>query len=189
MTRLVLGCAVVALFLAGAGCGGSPGFAGKRLGSSSRLVDFALHDQDGRVVSFSSYRGRYVVVSFLYTRCTDVCPLIASNIGEALRQLGAARRLAALAVSVDPVGDTSVAVSRFLHEHRAPRSFRFLSGSRAELQPVWQEFNVLVESRNEIRISHDAPVFVVDPHGRPVLLYSDHVTSRQLVRDLRRLLG
>lgn len=187
MSRGGIVCVAAALLVAG--CGGAPLFAGQRIERSSQLVDFALHDQDGRVVSLSSLRGRYVVVSFLYTRCADVCPLIAEKVGAVLRVLGPAAPVSAIAVSVDPQGDTRSAVAAFLREHRTPPSFRYLVGSRVELAPIWQEFNVLVESRTAVRIAHDAPVYVVDPDGRPALMYGSNVTAAQLEHDLRRLTG
>src|SRR4030088_1698225 len=51
-----------------------------------------LHDDGGRRVTLAAYRGRAVLVTFLYTHCPDVCPLIASNLGVALNQLGARER-------------------------------------------------------------------------------------------------
>ena len=70
--------------------------------------DFTLRDQSGRQVSLSGELGRWAVVTFLYTRCPDVCPLIAAQLNEVLRELGSARdRLRVLAVSVDPKGDTA----------------------------------------------------------------------------------
>lgn len=180
---LVLICAAGVL----GGCGGTH-YAGQRIEHSSQLVNFALHDQDGRVVSLDSFRGRYLIVSFLYTHCPDVCPLIAANVGTALRTLGPSKPVSALAVSVDPAGDTPAAVRTFLREHRDPAAFRYLTGTLDELRPVWQEFNVLVEARSAVRLLHDAPVFVVDPSGRPVLMYDSKVSSKQLLGDLRRLL-
>src|SRR5665648_208330 len=57
-------------------------------------------------------RGRPFAVTFLYASCPDVCPLIAQEIVGALGRLGAdARRVAVVAVSVDPRGDTPAAVS------------------------------------------------------------------------------
>lgn len=185
MTRALL--AAVAVLAVVSGCGGAHGLVGQRIDRSTPLADFALHDQDGRIVSLSSLRGRYVIVSFLYTHCVDVCPLIAENVSEAIRDIGPADDVRALAVSVDPGGDSAAAVATFMRVHRTPPGFRYLRGSLAELRPVWQEFNVLVERRSAIRISHDAPIFVVDPTGRPALLYPSQVTAASMAADLRRL--
>jgi hypothetical protein len=77
----------------------------------SRAHDFRLVDARGGELDSRALRGRPYVVTFLYTDCQDVCPLIGRGIGEALRLLGGRRdEVAALAVSVDPEGDTRQAV-------------------------------------------------------------------------------
>ena len=63
------------------------GFRGAPALGASVAADFALRDQDGRVVRLSAQRGRFVLLTFLYTHCPDVCPLLASNLNLALREL------------------------------------------------------------------------------------------------------
>ena len=50
----------------------------------------ALHNYLGQPVNIDSYRGKAVLVTFLYTNCPDVCPLITSNLRVALNLMGAA---------------------------------------------------------------------------------------------------
>ena len=49
--------------------------------------DFALRDYHGKIVRLSGQRGRVVLLTFLYTRCPDVCPLLAANLNAVLRSL------------------------------------------------------------------------------------------------------
>ena len=83
-----------------------------------------------------SERGHWFVVAFLYTHCPDVCPLIANNLGTAMRKLPDLR---VLAVSVDPKGDTPAAVRKFLRVHRLPAKFRYLTGTRARARAGLEE--------------------------------------------------
>jgi protein SCO1/2 len=67
----------------------------------------ALRNYLGDKVNLASYRGKAVLVTFLYTHCVDVCPVITANLRLALERLGpAARDVQIIAVSVDPRGDT-----------------------------------------------------------------------------------
>ena len=94
-------------------------FAGGGLRPPRQSPPIALHDVAGRPVTLAAQRGRYVLVTFLYVHCTDVCPLIAQNLNAALRQLGPERsKVRVLAVSVDPKGDTPAAVRRYIAERR-----------------------------------------------------------------------
>ena len=74
-----------------------------------------LRNYLGQPVALSSYRGKAVLVTFLYANCPDVCPLIASNLRVALNMLGREdSHVQVIAVSVDPRGDTPANVARFV---------------------------------------------------------------------------
>jgi len=98
------------------------------------------------MVSLDDYRGRVVVLAFLYTHCPDACPLIAERLRSAYSQLGGARPQAAfIAVSVDPRGDTLPAVEAFLAGHHLEHILVYLTGSVAELQRVWTQYHIRAE--------------------------------------------
>src|SRR5690348_9197156 len=80
--------------------------------------DFTLRDSLGRRVRLSDYRGKAVLLTFIYDHCPDVCPLIVGNFHTALTRLGpAANKAQVIAVSVDPKGDTRATVRAFLRAH------------------------------------------------------------------------
>src|SRR5581483_5058426 len=145
--RCLAVCALAALLvLVLAACGGtatkatfpSSPYAGSQW-KGEAPPDFALRDQAGRLVRLSALHGKFVVVTFLYTHCPDVCPLIATQLNDALRSLGPRRSaVRVLAVSVDPKGDTPAAVRRYVRERRLLPQFRYLTGTRAQLTPIWK---------------------------------------------------
>jgi cytochrome oxidase Cu insertion factor (SCO1/SenC/PrrC family) len=110
-----------------------------------RLVarDFRLRDQDGRWTTLAQARGKVVVLTFLYSTCHDLCPAQAAEIAQAVGQVGFAHVMV-YGVSVDPVGDTLANVRTFIKLHGlAAAPFRFLRGTRAQLQPVWREYGIV----------------------------------------------
>jgi protein SCO1/2 len=160
-----------------------------RIPGDTHAVDFALRDQNGRLVRLSALRGRVVFLSFLYTHCTDVCPLIATSLDDAVRRLGhAGRDVTVLAVSTDPEGDKPAEVRTYMRERHLGAEFHWLLGTRAQLAPVWQGYNILVERRSAGQVSHAAPVFLIDRKGRPRLFYDQQHGSSAFVRDARMLL-
>jgi protein SCO1/2 len=191
--------ALTAAVLLLAGCGGSTSsaptttqasrFAGAALVNRAPAPDFALRDQSGRVVRLSAERGRFVIVTFLYTNCPDVCPLIASNLNTALRELGPRRReVRVLAVSVDPKGDTQTAVRAYARAHRLAPQFRYLIGEAAELRRVWARYDVLAVARKPDLVDHVAYTVLVDREGKRRVVYDSQVKARQVLHDLRVLL-
>lgn len=163
---------------------------GQRVHGAAAAPDFALRDQHGRTIQLSALRGRIVVLTFLYTHCVDICPLIAVNVTSAVRSLGAgARHVAMVAVSVDPGHDTHAAVARFLSEEHLPPRFHYLTGPLSELKPVWQDYNLLIEPGTDGRVAHSSYVLVLDRRGRPRIYYPPSVSAPVLARDLGGMLA
>jgi protein SCO1/2 len=199
--RLVCLLAATAALLVAAGCGaggngggtggagGGPALRGTALPDEAPAPDFSLRDQDGRKVTMQSLRGDWTIVTFLYTACPDVCPVIAGNLNAALRSRAARRaNLHVLAVSVDPKRDTQAAVRRYARRHRLLPTFRWLIGSRAQLAPVWRAFNVAVLPDPGGTITHSAVQLLVDPEGRERVVYDSSVQASDVTHDLNLLL-
>jgi protein SCO1/2 len=167
--------------------GGEPESASGFAGSQRPAIppqDFRLRDQDGRRVSLSDFRGRVVVLTFMYTTCRDTCPLTATQIRGALDDLG--RDVPALAVSVDPVNDTPERARRFLFKRGlAHDRMRFLLGERAQLQPVWKAYGIRPQGT---AFDHSAYVLLIDRHGRQRIGFPvEQLTPEALAHDIRRL--
>jgi protein SCO1/2 len=145
---------------------------------------FSLRDQDGRLTGPSRMRGHWYVVAFLYTHCPDVCPLIASNLGVALRRLPDLR---VLAISVDPRNDTPASVKKFLRDHHLPSRFRYVTGTRAQLAPVWARYHVAAIAGPKPIVSHSAFELLIDPQGRERVLYDAQVRPADVRRDVSAL--
>jgi len=146
--------------------------------------DFRLRDEDGDPVSLRAYRGRVVVLTFMYTTCKDTCPLTATQIRGALDDLKAPPP--ALAVSVDPVNDTPERAKEFLFKRGlADDRMRFLLGNRAQLQPIWKAYGVRPQGT---AFDHSAYVLLIDRHGRQRIGFPvQQLTPEGLAHDIRRL--
>jgi len=165
-------------------------FAGGELTPPLRAPPIALHDAHGKRITLASQRGRYVLVTFLYTHCPDVCPLIAQNLNLALKRLGPAReQVRVLAVSVDPKGDTAASVRAYEKRLRLRPQFHYLIGSRAELEKTWIAWRVQAVRSSPDVVDHVAYTALVDTRGKERLLYDSSVRAAQVVHDLRILLG
>jgi len=195
---LAVAAVALAVVFAASACGGqsetgamaatTSAFAGDAP-SGLTAPNFTLHDQSGQPISLSGERGHWVVVTFFYTHCPDVCPLIADQLSTVFRELGANRvRLRVLAVSVDPTGDTPSAVHNFIRVHRLPEEFRYLTGTRPELEKVWSAYHVAAQTSSASTSVHTAYEMLIDPTGQPRLLYSADLRASDLLHDLR-LLG
>jgi protein SCO1/2 len=172
---LVVVAATIAFVLAAPGGGPAPRSAsGLRASALPEGLDGAaaprirLRDARGRVIDTRSLRGRPYLVTFVYTRCRDVCPVIGADIAAALRRLGPrAKAVSALMVSVDPRGDTPVRARAWLVTHSLPAQAHYLLGASRALLPVWRDWFLMDGSQRRLDpITHAASVWLVDAHGR-----------------------
>jgi protein SCO1 len=197
MARLALLLAAVLLV---AGCGGSAAkidappsvkqlYAGGEVNPPHAAPAISLHDASGAPVTLAAQRGRYVLVTFIYTHCPDVCPLITANLNSAVRALGAKRSdVRVLAVSVDPKGDTPAAVRAYAKRMQLVPEFRYLIGSAAALRRAWAAWHVLSVQQSPGVVDHVAYTALVDPNGKERVLYGSDVHARDVVHDLRILM-
>jgi protein SCO1/2 len=149
-----------------------------------------LRNYMGQEVSLSQYRGKAVLVTFLYTNCPDICPLITSNLRVALNLLGKrAADTQVIAVSVDPRGDTPKAVAHFLAEHGMTGRMQYLIGSAAELSRTWEAWGVGAkpEVGQPNLVAHSALVYGIGASGRVRTIYPDSFRPQEIAHDVVKL--
>lgn len=159
------------------------GFAGA-IRPQAPAADFALADQDGRRVAVAALRGRPVIVTFMYTTCTNDCPTMTQQIRGALDDIG--HDVPVLAVSVDPANDTPARARRFLAKQQMTGRMRFLLGSDAQLQRVWRTFGI--QPQGSGGREHSASVVLLDDSGVARVSFPvTQLTPEGLAHDLRAL--
>lgn len=174
--------------LQSAGIEGQSGFDGAALPGAPPAPSFTLTDQSGKRVSLTDYRGRVVVLAFLYPTCGATCVLIAQQIRGALDEL--AHPPAVLIVSADPSADTPSRVRGFLQGVSLEGRAQYLTGSEESLRPVWSAYGVRPASAGVKAFATYASVLLVDPRGRRRVLFgSEQLTPEALAHDVRKLEG
>ena len=149
-----------------------PAAAQSRLPTMGPARDFALQDQDGATVTLRGLRGKVVVVSFLYTACPDICPMLTERlveVQEAVRaQLGGRAGVVFLGITVDPERDTPEALRAYAEVHGAAagEGWHFLTGPRPAVEAIARGYGVVVRRAGEGgEIEHTTLTSLVDPRG------------------------
>ena len=196
MSRLAWVAALLAIALGGCGSsaaapssGGSTGGSGLQgllLKPRKPAPALALRNYTGQRVSLTALRGKAVLVTFIYTHCPDVCPLIVSNLAAAQRGLGKeAGHLRILAVTVDPRRDTPTAIRTFLAARGATGRMDYLLGTDAQLRRTWKAWDVAVETGpNKLTDGHSAVVYGITASGRMAVVYPSNFTPQQIIHDV-----
>ena len=149
-----------ALVLAGATAGAAPIKAGES------VPELGLVTQGGEAFSLSRLEGRTVILSFVYTRCADVCPLTLLSLKQALASQGLkGREPAVVLITVDPERDDPDSFSQFLRAWDP--SFVGLSGPHPAVHRALQLLGVRFQKQvyaggGSYTMSHSAEVLVLD---------------------------
>jgi len=135
--------------------------------------DFNLVDQFGHPVALSSLRGHEVVLAFIDSRCTSICPLTANIMYDAKAQLGAsaASRVTLVAVNANPTATSIAAVQAWSINHGMLHQWLFLTGSAQQLQSVYHSYGVYVQVDSSGNDVHDPSMYIIDAQGHERLLF------------------
>ena len=163
-------------------------YAGSLASPPAPEFPLSLRNYKGQQVNIDQYKGKAVLLTFLYTHCPDVCPIIASNLAVALNMLGPAKaaKVQVIAVSVDPRGDTPAAVATFLQRHDMTGRMQYLIGSAKELGSVWKAWGVGAEqdAQQPQLVNHTGLVYGISAKGKVTTLYAASFTPQEIVHDV-----
>lgn len=166
----------------------SASYNGSLLSPAKPTPPLSLHNYLGEVVNINQYRGKAVLVTFLYTNCPDVCPIITSNLRVAQNLMGpaVAAKAQVIAVSVDPRGDTAKAVAAFLARHEMTGRMKYLIGSAQELGATWKAWGVGSERDAEQPqlVNHTGLVYGISASGKITTLYPANFLPKEIAHDV-----
>lgn len=139
----------------------------------TQAPDFRLADQHGRATRLADFRGKTVALAFLDPGCTDACPLTAFHYRLAAEKLGnRADSVAFLAVNVNKNAASVQEMAEATRKwgNAGMRNWHFLTGSEAELRPVWDAYQIVAEGgakpdKPDEQL-HTPGVFLIDAAGR-----------------------
>ncbi len=144
--------------------------------------NFQLTDQRGRETSLSQFRGKAVLIAFVDSQCTTICPLTTQSMVEALRILGpsTAAHVQLLGINANPLALKVSDVASYTRAHDMQRKWRFLTGSLPQLKKVWHDYSVYVSAINN-DIDHQPVMVLIDADGRERRVYMTQMSYEGVV--------
>jgi protein SCO1/2 len=143
---------------------------------------------DGRSVSLPEEMndGRPIVLNFIFTTCTDICPLMSSVFAQFERRLGAdADKVHLMSISIDPEQDTPARLLEYARRYHAGREWQHYTGTLAASITAQRAFDVYRGGK----MSHALVTLVRAAPGKPWLRIEGFVSADDLVRDYRELIA
>jgi protein SCO1 len=178
-----------------------PPVAYKPLNPGDPVPDFKLLNQSGKLIHISQFRGKILLVTFIYTRCplADYCPRMSRNFASLDKLLTADTTLYAkshlLSVSFDPAYDTPAVLRSYGGSYTGNYTgekfnhWDFAAPPEKELPDVLKFFLVGATPEKNRTITHSLSTIVIDPSGKIYKWYpTNDWTPEQLLADVKQLL-
>lgn len=123
-----------------------------------------LTDQNGRQLRFYDdiIRGKIVSINFIYTSCTDICPLDTAQLRRVQQMLGdrVGRDIHMYSISVDPANDTPATLRRFMRSYDIGPGWTFLTGSREDVDLLQRRLGISPIEPGARLSEHDTSIVV-----------------------------
>lgn len=164
-----------------------------RLDADEPAPSFTLTNQDGRRVAMADFRGKAVVLSFVYTECKDICPVLPQIVNRADQQLTAQERekVRFVGISLDPNRDTPEKLRGFMKQHNLSSGrWTLLTGTLKEATKAADDYGIVVKPDVTGDLVHNAVYILIDPKGR--LRHEFHglfSPTQEIVKALRGLIA
>jgi protein SCO1 len=170
------------------------------------VSEFTLTKTDGNLTNLSDYEGQVLVVSFIYSRCPDVCPVVSSNLRWVSQELSGdyGVNFSIISITVDPWWDTQYNLNQYATLRNL--SWPHLTGEVSELEPIWQAFHVGLQTyvnetfeedsnstsgrhHPDYLVNHSTSTIIIDKNHQQRVRWDDLDWEPTLfVEDVRKLL-
>jgi protein SCO1/2 len=164
------------------------------------VPDFKLKNQDGRPIHLGQFKGKVLLVTFIYTRCPlpDFCPRVTRNFAVIEKELAASPALYAkthlICISFDPEHDTPERLRAYGATYigsdasRAFAHWDFAVAGKPELLEMAKFFDVGITYGADETITHTLSTTLIGPDGKVVRFYpGNEWTAEQILTDVKQL--
>jgi protein SCO1/2 len=133
-----------------------------------KAPDFVLLNQDGARFDSAKLRGKIVAIDFIYTTCTDVCPLFTANFAQLQRTLNKEHTgdVFFISITTDPEIDSPKVLKAYAQRYGAEfNNWAFLTGTEEQLKAVWKGLDIRVIRKGRGLVQHTSLTTILDREG------------------------
>ena len=142
--------------------------AGERLPTLGPAPDFSLERAGGGQFTARDLRGKVAVVTFIYTSCGDVCPLLTQKLVSVQDALGQAmgRDVEFVSITLDPEVDTAEVLAAYAQQlGSGPVGWVYLTGTSDEIAAVARAYGVVFQRKPDGEVVHNLLTSICDRGG------------------------
>lgn len=151
---------------------------------------FMLQNHNGQIITDQDYRGKFMLITFGYTYCPDICPTNLVNMSEALAHLDSnADKIAPLFVTVDPSRDTAERLRDYV-SHFDERLIG-LTGSQPLIDNIIKRYKVIAEIHKpknwqdeDYLVDHSASIYLMSPGGQFLVKFAHGMDPQHMAKRI-----
>ncbi|MEW5745727.1 MAG: SCO family protein [Nitrospirota bacterium] len=148
-----------------------------------RVPNVTLLNQDGKKIKLRSFldQGKPVIIDFIFTTCTTICPVLSAGFSHLQDRLGdGAKSVQLVSISIDPAYDRPEQMKAYLARYNAGAGWDFLTGSREDIALVLKAFDAAVADK----MSH-LPLYILrGPESDEWVRIKGLISGAELMREL-----
>jgi len=170
-----------------------PQYHGRFIGSAAK--DFHLSSTDRDNVNLSSFKGKYLLLTFGFTKCTSVCPLNLQRFKRLAKSKIIPDQLHFAFVSFDTIRDDRASVEEFINHFEMDNLTGLISGQDSSLNIANQYFESVrlmvdeIKKDDDFQIDHNGFIYLIDPDGNLAILYSQkEIEENSIISDIKTLM-
>lgn len=150
---------------------------------------FELVDKEGRAWKDTDFKGKPMLVYFGYTCCPDICPTALSHMTEAVEELGGAKVIQPIFVTVDPHRDTLPLLQSFAENFH--KDFVMLTGSKDQITQAIKAYRVHAartsekEEDEDYLMDHSSLIYLMDKKGGYRAHFNHQTPPEEIIKRVK----
>ena len=161
--------------------------------------EFQLLDQFDESINFpEKYKGKVMLVGYVYTHCPDICPVITYNMRDVQRELDDENDFMLVSISFDPDRDTPEILHQYAENYRVNQAnWRFLTGEKSNVDNLLDKLGIATVKTPTRFDENNTPIYFIDHTDRVTLIDREgnirmhyngsELNSDEAIEDIRKL--
>lgn len=150
---------------------------------------FVLINQNGKTVTEKDYHGKYVLLTFGFTYCPDICPTKLQDMSLAVDALeDDAKWVQILFISIDPQRDKPAQMKGYVGLY--PNNIQGLTGTKEQIADIAKKFKVYYKRAEDTgdgnyMMDHSAQIYLLDPEGKFLEVFTSEADSNRITSVIK----
>ncbi|MBP7253680.1 MAG: SCO family protein [Alphaproteobacteria bacterium] len=150
---------------------------------------FAVVNQDGKTVTENDFGGKFLLITFGFTYCPDVCPTKLQEMALTLDALGEdAKWVQPVFISIDPLRDTPAQMKNYVALYH--NNIQGLTGTPEQIAAVAKTFKVYYKRGEDVgdgnyMMDHSTQIYLTDKDGKALEVFGEGAGSDVMAQTIK----